>query len=179
MTTLHFPPGFQWGTATASYQIEGAIREGGRGVSIWDTFAHQPRRVIDGATGDIACDHYHRYKDDVALMAGLGMQTYRFSVAWSRIFPMGRGGVNPEGLAFYERLIEELLAKGIQPALTLYHPVFTFAVARDVWGVAADPQADSSSRLRGITAWRRVPTPTAWQEARAIVSARASQLFGW
>ncbi len=150
MTTLHFPPGFQWGTATASYQIEGAIREGGRGVSIWDTFAHQPRRVIDGATGDIACDHYHRYKDDVALMAGLGMQTYRFSVAWSRIFPMGRGGVNPEGLAFYERLIEELLAKGIQPALTLYH-----------WDL---PQA-----LQDIGGWANRETATAFAEYAAYL----------
>ena len=121
MTFLQFPAGFEWGAATASYQIEGAIGEDDRGVSIWDTFCHQPGRVQDGDTGDIACDHYHRYKDDVALMAHLGLQTYRFSVSWSRIFPHGQGAVSEKGLAFYDRLIDELLEKGIKPALTLYH----------------------------------------------------------
>lgn len=121
MAFLQFPDGFQWGAAAASYQVEGAYNEDDRGLSIWDTYAHQPGRVQDGDTGDVACDHYHRYKDDVALMARLGLQTYRFSVSWSRIFPYGRGPVNEKGLAFYDRLIDELLAHNIQPALTLYH----------------------------------------------------------
>lgn len=121
MPTLTFPEGFQWGVATASYQIEGAISEDDRGVSIWDTFTHQPGRIQGGDTGDIACDHYHRMEQDIALMAELGMQTYRFSVAWSRIFPFGRGTVNEKGVDFYNRLIDTCLAHGIQPALTLYH----------------------------------------------------------
>ncbi len=121
MTFLQFPQGFEWGVATAAYQIEGAVREGGRGVSIWDTFAHQPGRVHDGTTGDIACDHYRRYKDDIALMADLGMTTYRMSISWSRVMPFGTGDVNEEGLAFYDRVIDELLAKNITPAVTLYH----------------------------------------------------------
>ena len=107
---------FWWGTATSSYQIEGAVREDGRGVSIWDTFAHEPGRIQTGETGDVACDHYHRYAQDVALMAGLGLDAYRFSVAWPRILPEGRGAVNKRGLDFYDRLVDELLAHGIAPA---------------------------------------------------------------
>jgi len=121
MTFLRFPEGFQWGAATAAYQIEGAVAEDDRGLSIWDTFCHQPGRVQGGDTGDVACDHYHRYVDDVALMSHIGLQTYRFSVAWSRVLPHGRGPVNEKGLAFYDRLVDELLAKGVEPALTLYH----------------------------------------------------------
>lgn len=121
MALLKFPDGFQWGAATASYQIEGAFDEDDRGLSIWDTFCHQPGRVRGGDTGDVACDHYHRFRDDVALMARLGLQTYRFSVSWSRVLPYGTGAVNEKGLAFYSRLIDELLANGIQPAMTLYH----------------------------------------------------------
>jgi beta-glucosidase len=117
---LAFPPGFLWGAATASYQIEGAAREDGRSPSIWDTFAHTPGAVANGDHGDVACDHYHRMPDDVALMAELGLTSYRFSVAWPRIRP-GGGELNPQGLAFYDRLVDELLGHGIDPWLTLYH----------------------------------------------------------
>jgi beta-glucosidase len=116
-----FPRGFLWGTATASYQIEGAVKKDGRGPSIWDTFSHTPGKVKDGATGDVAVDHYHRYKEDVALMRALGVESYRFSIAWPRVFPQGAGTPNPKGLDFYDRLIDELLANGIEPFATLYH----------------------------------------------------------
>jgi beta-glucosidase len=116
-----FPPDFLWGVATAAYQIEGAAAEGGRGRSIWDTFSHTPGLVRGGDTGDVACDHYHRFRDDVRLMAELGVRAYRFSVAWPRVQPTGRGPVNQTGLDFYRRLVDELLAHDIQPWLTLYH----------------------------------------------------------
>ncbi|HEX2771550.1 MAG TPA: family 1 glycosylhydrolase, partial [Micromonosporaceae bacterium] len=116
-----FPPGFVWGVATSAYQIEGAVAEDGRGVSIWDTFTHEPGRIADGTSGDIACDHYHRYVEDVALMADLGISAYRFSVAWPRIQPDGVGPANPAGLDFYDRLVDALLAAGIDPVTTLYH----------------------------------------------------------
>jgi beta-glucosidase len=112
---------FLWGVATAAYQIEGAVAEDGRGPSIWDTFSHTPGRVKNGDTGDVACDHYHRYAEDVALMAGLGVGAYRFSIAWPRVQPAGRGEANPAGLAFYDRLVDTLLAAGIAPAPTLFH----------------------------------------------------------
>jgi beta-glucosidase len=118
---LIFPSGFRWGTATASYQIEGAVDADGRGPSIWDTFSHTPGRVTDGDTGDVACDHYHRYRDDVSLMAGMGVNAYRFSLAWPRIQPDGRGPANQAGLDFYRRLVDELLARDIEPWITLYH----------------------------------------------------------
>jgi len=116
-----FPEGFRWGTATSAYQIEGATDVDGRGPSIWDTFAKLPGKIRDGANADIADDHYHLYKEDVALMKALGVTTYRFSIAWPRIFPEGRGTPNLKGLAFYQRLIDELLANGIEPYATLYH----------------------------------------------------------
>jgi beta-glucosidase len=115
------PPGFELGVATAAYQIEGAVNEAGRGVSIWDTFSHTPGRVSGGDTGDIACDHYHRYGDDVRLMQDLGVDSYRLSVAWPRVQPEGRGAANVAGLAFYDRLVDSLLEAGIAPAVTLYH----------------------------------------------------------
>jgi beta-galactosidase len=118
---LELPRGFELGVATAAYQIEGAVNEGGRGLSIWDTFSHTPGRTAGGDNGDIACDHYHRFADDVRLMGDLGVDSYRFSVAWPRIQPEGRGVANPEGLAFYDRLVDSLLEEGIAPALTLYH----------------------------------------------------------
>jgi len=121
LAAITFPDDFIWGAATASYQIEGAAREDGRGPSIWDTFSRTPGRVYAGHTGDIACDHYHRYADDVALMADLGLASYRFSVAWPRIQPDGSGPVNLKGLDFYDRLTDELLGKGIDPVVTLYH----------------------------------------------------------
>ncbi|WP_078900179.1 GH1 family beta-glucosidase [Streptomyces sp. SBT349] len=116
-----FPRGFFFGAATASYQIEGAHDEGGRGPSIWDTYCREPGRVADGATGDVACDHYHRYREDVALLRDLGVDSYRFSIAWPRVQPTGGGKANAEGLDFYDRLVDELLAAGISPAATLYH----------------------------------------------------------
>ncbi|MGX1670345.1 GH1 family beta-glucosidase [Streptomyces sp. NPDC055400] len=116
-----FPPGFLWGAATSAYQIEGAVREDGRTPSIWDTFSHTPGRTAGGDTGDVAVDHYHRYRDDVALMKDLDLATYRFSVSWPRVQPTGRGPAVQRGLDFYRRLTDELLSKGIKPALTLYH----------------------------------------------------------
>jgi beta-glucosidase len=118
---VRFPDGFVWGAATASYQIEGAVNEDGRGPSIWDTFSRAPGRVHAGHTGDVACDHYHRYVEDVALMADLGLASYRFSVAWPRVQPDGTGPVNLRGLDFYDRLTDELIGKGIDPVVTLYH----------------------------------------------------------
>ena len=117
----HFPPGFRFGAATAAYQIEGAVRADGRTPSIWDTFSHQPGRIAGGDTGDVACEHYDRYRDDVALMARLGLTAYRFSIGWPRVQPGGRGPANPKGLDFYRRLIDELLGAGIEPWATLYH----------------------------------------------------------
>jgi beta-glucosidase len=118
---LRFPDGFVWGAATASYQIEGAVNEDGRGPSIWDTFSRTPGRVHMGHTGDVACDHYHRYVDDVALMADIGLASYRYSIAWPRVQPDGTGPVNTRGLDFYDRLTDELIGKGIDPVVTLYH----------------------------------------------------------
>ncbi|MEP6502988.1 MAG: GH1 family beta-glucosidase [Betaproteobacteria bacterium] len=112
---------FTWGVATSAYQIEGAAALDGRGPSIWDTFAHTPGKTVRGETGDVACDHYHRWAEDVAMMAGLGVDAYRFSIAWSRVQPLGHGAWNEAGLGFYERLVDGLLARGIQPNATLYH----------------------------------------------------------
>jgi beta-glucosidase len=112
---------FVWGTATASYQIEGAVSEDGRAPSIWDVFAHTPGKIERSETGDLACDHYHRYKEDIALMRELGVQAYRFSISWSRIIPDGRSKPNPAGVDFYDRLVDELLTAGITPFVTLFH----------------------------------------------------------
>ncbi|HET8988913.1 MAG TPA: GH1 family beta-glucosidase [Humibacillus sp.] len=116
-----FPRDFRWGAATAAYQIEGGVHEGGRGPSIWDTFSHTPGRTAGGETGDVAVDHFHRWRDDIGLMADLGLQSYRFSIAWPRIQPSGRGPVNQEGLDFYSGLVDGLLENGIRPVPTLYH----------------------------------------------------------
>jgi len=121
MDTAPFGKEFLWGAATAAYQIEGGVREGGRGTSIWDTFSHTPGRTRDGATGDVACDHYHLYRQDVALMKELGANAYRFSIAWPRIVPDGVGPTSSVGVDFYSRLVDELLAAGIVPCATLYH----------------------------------------------------------
>ncbi|MFI9817350.1 GH1 family beta-glucosidase [Saccharothrix variisporea] len=115
------PATFRWGVATSAYQIEGAVHEDGRGPSIWDTYCRTPGMVHDDDNGDIACDHYHRMPEDVALIASLGVDTYRFSVAWPRVQPGGKGPVNAAGLAFYDRLVDELLGKGVDPWVTLYH----------------------------------------------------------
>ena len=117
----HFPQGFLWGSATASYQVEGAVKEGGRGPTIWDTFAHTPGKVHNNDTGDVADDYFHRYKEDIALMKSLGLKSCRFSIAWSRIFPSGTGQPNQQGLDFYQRMVDALLEAGVQPFCTLFH----------------------------------------------------------
>jgi beta-glucosidase len=115
------PAGFRFGASTAAYQIEGAVDEDGRGPSVWDTFCARPGTVVDGSSGAVACDHYHRYREDVALMRDLGLDGYRLSVAWSRVQPEGSGRMNPKGLAIYDRLVDELLAAGVRPMVTLFH----------------------------------------------------------
>ncbi len=121
MTRYLFPEGFLWGAATASYQIEGSPEADGKGESIWDRFSHSPGRIWDNETGDTACDHYRRYRDDVELMASIGLNTYRFSVSWPRIFPAGGGRPNEPGIDFYRRLVDNLHQHGIKAAATLYH----------------------------------------------------------
>jgi beta-glucosidase len=145
---------FLWGTATAAYQIEGAVAEGGRGASIWDTFSHEPGRVRDGHTGDVACDHYHRWREDVALMSGLGVNAYRFSIAWPRVQPEGTGPASTEGLGFYDRLVDALLEAGIQPVPTLFHWDLPQALQdrggwlnRDIAEIFADYAALVAARL--------------------------------
>lgn len=118
---MKLPEGFLVGTATAAYQIEGAWAEDGKGESVWDRFSHTPGKVKTGETGDVACDHYHRWKEDVELMGSMGLNAYRFSVSWPRVMPKGRGQVNEKGIQFYSRLVDALLAKGIRPLVTLYH----------------------------------------------------------
>jgi beta-glucosidase len=117
----HLPEGFVFGASTAAYQIEGAVDEGGRGRSVWDTFCDVPGRIVDGSSGAVACDHYHRYPEDVTLMKELGLDGYRFSISWPRVQPEGSGRANAEGLAFYDRLVDELLEAGIAPMATLFH----------------------------------------------------------
>jgi len=118
---MPFPDDFTWGVSAASYQIEGGAYDDGKGPSVWDTFCRRPGAVWEGHTGEVACDHYHRYRDDVALMARLGVRAYRLSVCWPRVLPDGTGAVNPKGLAFYEGLVDALLAAGITPWITLFH----------------------------------------------------------
>ncbi|MCG2802181.1 MAG: family 1 glycosylhydrolase, partial [Cellulomonas sp.] len=136
---------------TAAYQIEGAVTADGRGPSIWDTFAHTPGRVVHGDTGDVAVDHYHRWAADVALMAELGLQAYRFSISWPRIQATGQGAANPAGLAFYDRLVDELLAHGIRPIATLYHWDLPQAL-QDVGGWAARDTAERFAQYAGAAA---------------------------
>jgi beta-glucosidase len=133
--------------------VEGAAREDGRGESIWDRFSHTPGRVRNGDTGDVACDHYHRYRDDVALIAGLGLNAYRFSLSWPRILPAGTGAVNPAGLDFYDRLVDELLARGIAPFATLYHWDLPQAL-EDAGGWPVRSTADAFADYAGIVAAR-------------------------
>jgi len=131
-----FPDGFLWGTATAAYQIEGAHDADGKGPSIWDTFAHTPDKIERNETGDVACDHYHRYREDVAIMAELGVNAYRFSVSWPRVIPAGSGAANSKGLDFYNRLVDALLERNIRPFITLYHWDLPQALEdRGGWGV--------------------------------------------
>ena len=121
MAIRTFPEGFVWGAATAAQQIEGGFDEGGRSESIWDRFAREPGRIADGSDARVACDHYHRRREDVGLLRWLGVGAYRFSISWPRVIPEGRGPVNPAGLDFYEALVDELLEGGIEPFVTLYH----------------------------------------------------------
>lgn len=121
MNRINFPDGFLWGTATASYQIEGAWDADNKGESIWDMVSHATNKIWNGDTGDVACDHYYRYKEDVKLMKQINLNAYRFSVSWARIFPVGRGDINEKGVQFYDNLINELVEKGIEPVITLYH----------------------------------------------------------
>jgi beta-glucosidase len=132
-TARRFPDGFLWGTATAAYQVEGAWNEDGKGESIWDRFAHTPGKIKNDDTGDVADDHYHRYKEDVQLMKALGSNAYRFSISWPRVFPDGTGAPNPKGLDFYSRLLDALSANGIAPYATLYHWDLPQAL-QDRWG---------------------------------------------
>lgn len=118
---MSFPPGFKWGVASASYQVEGAPNEDGKGSSVWDMFCRRPGAIWGGQNGDVACDHYHRWRDDLALMRDLGIKAYRFSTSWPRVLPEGVGPVNQKGLDFYERLVDGMLAAGIEPWLTLFH----------------------------------------------------------
>jgi len=150
-----FPEGFLWGTATSAYQVEGAVNEDGRGLSIWDTFARTPGRIVGNANAAVANDHYHRSRDDIALMRSLGVSTYRFSIAWPRVFPQGRGAPHPKGLDFYERLVDELLANEVAPYATLYH-----------WDL---PQA-----LQDAGGWENRETANAFADYAGYVAARLS-----
>jgi beta-glucosidase len=154
------PPGFLWGVASSAYQTEGALREDGRGVSIWDTFSHIPGRIRAGDTGDVACDHYHRWREDVALLAELGVGAYRFSIAWPRIIPEGAGGVNQAGLDFYDRLVDALVESNIQPFATLYH-----------WDL---PQS-----LEDAGGWPARATVDAFVGYAGAVTARLGDRVGW
>jgi beta-glucosidase len=151
-----FPHDFLWGTATSSYQVEGAWNDDGKGESIWDRFVHTRGKIRNGDTGDIALDHYHRYKDDVQFMKALGTRAYRFSISWPRIFPQGTGPANAKGLAFYDRLTDDLLANGIQPFATLYH-----------WDL---PQALQDN----FGGWQSVDTAKAFADYAGYVSAKLS-----
>ncbi|MGW0776494.1 GH1 family beta-glucosidase [Streptomyces sp. NPDC002835] len=142
-TTLRFPTGFRWGTATAAYQIEGAAAEDGRTPSIWDTFSRVPGKVRNGDTGDIAADHYHRMREDVALMRRLGVTDYRFSVAWPRVQPTGRGPAVQKGLDFYRRLVDELRDAGIRPVATLYH----WDLPQELEDAGGWPQRETAQRF--------------------------------
>ena len=137
-----FPDDFVWGSATSAYQIEGAWQEGGKGPSIWDAFAHTPGTTARGETGNVACDHYHRMHEDVALMAAMGLKAYRFSIAWTRIQPTGTGAPNPEGVRFYSDLIDALLANGITPFVTLYHWDLPLALHQAFGGWLSPRMAD-------------------------------------
>ncbi|MFI2369259.1 GH1 family beta-glucosidase [Streptomyces sp. NPDC018833] len=141
--TLRFPAGFRWGTATAAYQIEGAAAEDGRTPSIWDTFSRVPGKVRNGDTGEIAADHYHRMSEDIALMRRLGVTDYRFSVAWPRVQPTGRGPAVQKGLDFYRRLVDELLASGIRPVATLYH----WDLPQELEDAGGWPQRETAQRF--------------------------------
>jgi beta-glucosidase len=147
---MPFPPDFAWGAATSSYQVEGAVTEDGKGPSIWDTFTHGPGRIENGDTGDVACDHYRRWREDVELMAGIGLKAYRFSISWPRIQPDGRGTPNPKGVAFYDRLVDRLLERGIRPAVTLNHWDIPQALQDGIGGWQSREMAARFAEYAGI-----------------------------
>ncbi|MFW5737784.1 MAG: glycoside hydrolase family 1 protein, partial [Spirochaetota bacterium] len=130
MTRIRFPAGFTWGCATAAYQIEGAHQADGKGPSIWDEFSHRAGTIQDGTTGDVACDHYHRYLEDFDLLTEIGVGAYRFSIAWPRVVPDGDGAVNEAGLDFYDAMVDAVLARGIEPYVTLFHWDLPLALER-------------------------------------------------
>jgi beta-glucosidase len=162
-----FPRGFVWGAASAAYQIEGACNEDGKGASIWDTFSHTPGKIKTGETGDVACDHYHRFSEDLQLARQMNIKAYRFSLAWSRIFPQGKGAVNERGLDFYDRLVDNMLAQRIEPYITLYHWDLPQALQdqggwanRDTAGYFADYAAAVARRLGDrVTKWITINEP--------------------
>jgi beta-glucosidase len=143
-----FPPGFYWGAATSSYQIEGAAAADGRGESIWDRFSACPNAIVDGSTAAVACDHYHRYREDANLLAWIGANAYRFSIAWPRVIPSGAGRANPAGLDFYDRLVDALLAAGVTPFATLYH----WDLPQALQDKGGWPQRDTALAFAGYTA---------------------------
>ena len=149
-----FPDSFLWGCATAAYQIEGAAAQDGRKPSVWDAWSHMPGKTANGDTGDIACDHYHLYKQDVQLLKSLGVKTYRFSVAWPRVVPDGSGPANEKGLAFYDRLVDELLSNGIQPFATLYHWDLPQALEARYGGWESSETSKAFSEYAGLVAKR-------------------------
>jgi beta-glucosidase len=149
-----FPPGFVWGVATSAYQIEGAAQSDGRGPSIWDDFCRIPGVIADGSSGEMACDHYHRLHSDLDLMRALGIPAYRFSISWPRVRPDGRSGANEHGLAFYDRLVDGLLARGIQPFATLYHWDLPSALQREAGGWADRGTAEAFADYAGAMAAR-------------------------
>jgi len=162
-----FPEGFLWGTATSAYQVEGSPLADGAGASIWQRFCATPGRVSNGDTGEVACDHYRRFREDVALMRELGLNAYRFSIAWGRVLPLGRGATNEAGLGFYERLVDELLKAGIEPLVTLYHWDLPAALEEqggwlnpDIAGWFADYAATAYRRLDGrVKKWVTINEP--------------------
>jgi beta-glucosidase len=175
---LSFPDGFLWGTATAAYQIEGAHDADGKGASIWDTFSHTPGTIERNETGDIACDHYHRYRDDVGIMAGLGLNAYRFSVSWPRVIPGGIGPPNHKGLDFYSRLVDALLERKIRPFVTLYHWDLPQAMEdRGGWGARETAAAFGEyAALMGRTLGDRVKDWITLNEPLATTT--AGYIFG-
>ena len=158
---VRFPDSFIWGTATSAYQIEGAWQEDGKGPSIWDTFAHTPGNIQDRSTGDTAADFYHRWPEDVALMRSLGLQAFRFSISWPRVLPEGTGRVNPAGLDFYDRLVDGLLAAGIQPVVTLFHWDLPQAL-QDKGGWPSRETADAFVEYAAVAARRLGDRVPAW-----------------
>ena len=169
-TRKGFPKSFAWGAATAAYQLEGAAAEDGRKPSIWDTFSHAAGKVRNGDTGDVATDHYHRFADDVQLMADLGVKHYRFSVSWSRVIPDGRGTVNEKGLDFYSRLVDALLAKGITPHATLYHWDLPQALQDRYRGWESRDVADDFASYAGLMAKRLGDRVTHWMTLNEILT---------